>query len=304
MTIKTTELPAIRLSHVTKHFHSTVAVDDLSLDVPTGSTFGLIGPNGAGKTTTIKMLMGVMRPTAGDAHVLGHDVMLEPLRVKQRVGYVPELHHIDRWMKVEEVVGFCRSAYATWNEKVCRELLDMFELTPFRKVKQLSKGNLVKLSLVLAVSHDPELLVLDEPMAGLDPLAREEFLEGVLQTICDRGQTVLFSTHSLDDIQRLADTVGILYEGRLLVHKKIDPLLASVKRIRATIRDGQSPPELSSPIIWQRRKGREWTVTVSDFRPEVVQQIRGEAGVEQVEVIDLGLEEVFKDYVKGRKARS
>ena len=295
---------AIELVGLTKRFGRTTAVDDLSLRVAPGSTFGLIGPNGAGKATMIKMLMGVLTPTTGQAYVLGSDVLAEPLVVKQRVGYVPESHHIDRWMRVAEVVGFCRSLYESWNDQTCRQMLDLFELDANKKVRHLSKGMLVKLSLVLAVSHEPELLVLDEPMAGLDPLAREEFLDGVLRTICERGQTVLFSTHSLDDVQRLADTIGILYGGRLLVHRNIEELLAATKRIRATLTGGRPPERLPANTIWQRVQGREWLVTVDDFTQETVQQIEAQEGVDHVEVIDLGLEDLFKDLVKGQRAVS
>jgi ABC-2 type transport system ATP-binding protein len=250
------------------------------------------------------MLMGILTPTAGAAHVLGREVLAEPLVVKQRVGYVPESHHVDRWMRVAEAVGFCRSLYKSWNDRTCREMLDLFELDVKKKVKHLSRGMLVKLSLVLAVSHDPEVLVLDEPMAGLDALAREEFLEGVLRTICERGQTVLFSTHSLDDVQRLADTVGILYRGRLLVHRKIDELLATTKRIRATLPYGRPPDRLPANTIFGRVQGREWLVTVGDFTRETVEQIRSQRGVENVEVIDLRLEDLFKDFIRGQRAVS
>jgi ABC-2 type transport system ATP-binding protein len=295
---------AIELVGLTKQFGKATVVNGLSFEIPAGSTFGLIGPNGAGKTTTIKMLMGVLTPTAGQARVLDHDVLADPLVIKQRVGYVPEQHHIDRWMRVGEVLGFCRSMYARWNEQTCREMIDLFGLDLNKKVKHLSKGTLVKLSLALAVSHEPEVLILDEPMAGLDPLAREEFLDGVLRTICDRGQTVLFSTHSLDDVQRLADTVGMLYDGRLLVHRKIDELLATTKRIRATLATDSVPDGLPEGTIWHRAQGREWLVTVGDFTPAAVQHIRAQKGVEHVEVLDVGLEELFKDFVRGQRALS
>jgi ABC-2 type transport system ATP-binding protein len=293
---------AIQLVGLTKQFGRTTAVNDLSLRIGHGSTFGLIGPNGAGKTTTMKMLMGILRPSMGRASVLGIDVFSEPLRVKQRVGYVPDSHQIDRWMRVGEAVGFCRSVYASWNNQTCQQMLDLFELDPNKKVKHLSKGMLVKLSLVLAISHDPEVLLLDEPMSGLDPLAREEFLDGVLRTICERGQTVVFSTHSLDDVQRLADTVGILYGGRLLVHRNIDDLLATTKRIRATLTNGHPPDWLPEKIIWQRVQGREWLVTVSDFTLETAQQMRAQEGVGHIEVIDLSLEDLFKDFIRGQRA--
>ena len=295
---------AVELVGLSKNFGRVAAIDRLSLRVARGSTFGLIGPNGAGKTTTMKMLVGVLRPTSGTVSVLGTDVFADPLAVKQRVGYVPESHHVDRWMRVGEAAGFCRSVYESWNDQTCRQMLDRFELDPRKKVKQLSKGMQVKLSLVLAVSHEPEVLLLDEPMAGLDPLAREEFLDGVLRTICERGQTVVFSTHSLDDVQRLADTVGILYGGRLLVHRNIEELLASTKRIRATLTADRPPGEPPENTIWQSVQGREWSITVGDFTLDTVERIRVLEGVGHVEVIDLALEDVFKDFIKGRRAAS
>ena len=187
------------------------------------------------------MLMGTLSITRGKALVLGVDVQIDPVQIKQRVGYVPETHHIYRWMRVREVIGFCKSCFPTWNDKLCREMLKLFGLDPEKKVKHLSKGMLVKLSLLVAVSHEPELLLLDEPLSGLDPIAREEFLDGVLRTICDRGQTVLISSHMLDDVRRLADTIGILNNGRLIVQGNVDQLLTSTKRICATLRDGARP---------------------------------------------------------------
>ena len=304
MTTRADHDPAIELVGLTRRFGRTLAVDNLTLQIASGSTFGLIGPNGAGKTTAIKMLMGMLSPTAGKARVLGIDVFAEPVRVKQRVGYVPETHHVYRWMRVEEVLGFCRSLYESWNDHTCRQMLDLFALDPRKKVKHLSKGMLVKLSLLVAVAHDPEVLVLDEPMTGLDPLVREEFLDGVLRVICEREQTVLFSTHTLDDVQRLADTVGILYDGRLLVHRNIEELLSTTKRIRATLGDGCGPGRVPAGTIWQRVQGREWLVTVGDFSPGKVQQFRAENAVDHVEVIDLGLEDLFKDFIKGQRAAS
>ena len=167
--------PAIEIAGLVKRFGRSVAVDHLSLSIPRGTTFGLLGPNGAGKSTTIKMLMGILSPSGGEARVLGIDVRSDPTAIKRRVGYVPEIHHIYRWMRVDEVLGFCRSCYATWNDKTYQELVELFGLDPKKKVKHLSKGMLVKLALVVAVAHEPELLLLDEPLGGLDPIVREEF---------------------------------------------------------------------------------------------------------------------------------
>ena len=300
----TGESPALELAGITKRFGRVTAVDNLSLVVPRGTTLGLIGPNGAGKSTTIRMLMGMLSITSGKARVLGIDPTNDATAVKRRVGYVPEAHHIHRWMRVEDVVWFASSLYEKWDYGVTRNLLEQFELDRRQKVKNLSKGTLAKLSLLLAIAHEPELLILDEPMSGLDPIAREEFLDGVLRTICDQQRTVVFSSHSLGDVQRMADNVAMLYQGKLLLYSPVDELLASVKRVRAVLQDGCQPTWKPLETIWQRVEQREWLLTVNPYSPALVERLRAENSVDHVEVIDLSLEDVFKDYVKGRRVNS
>jgi ABC-2 type transport system ATP-binding protein len=151
MTTSTNHQPAIETVHLSKRFKQTLALNDLCLKIPRGSTFGLLGPNGAGKSTTIKILLGILPATAGEARVLGIDSRVDPTRIKQLVGYVPESHHIYRWMRVGEVLGFCRSCYVSWNSKTCQEMLQRFELDTDKKIKHLSKGMLVKLALLLVL---------------------------------------------------------------------------------------------------------------------------------------------------------
>jgi ABC-2 type transport system ATP-binding protein len=292
---------AIELTGVTRRFGKATAIDDLTLRIRQGQTFGLIGPNGAGKSTTIKMLLGMLRPDAGRIRILGIDVFAEPSRMKQHVGYVPELPQIYRWMCVGEVIGFTRSFYPTWNADECARLLDLFALDPAKQVKHLSKGMAAKLSLLLALAHDPEVLILDEPTSGLDPLVREEFLDGVLRAVCKRRRTVLFSSHALEDVRRLADTVGLLYEGRLLLERGVEELLASTRRIRAVLRDGCLPRHEPAGLVWQRIERREWLLTVSEFTPDLLHTLRTENDLDHIEVTGLNLEELFKDIVKGRR---
>ncbi len=292
---------AIETERLTKRFSDKAAVDDLTLQIPVGCVYGFIGPNGAGKSTTIRMLMGVLRRSGGEASVLGFDPGERREAMRQQIGYVPELHFIYRWMRVRDVIRFCRSLYATWNDQVCADLMKMFELDEKKRVKELSKGMVAKLSLIVAIAHEPELLILDEPTSGLDPLVREEFLDGVLRTICERQKTVLFSSHTLSDVQRLADRVGIIHEGRLLTDCPTDELLTGTKRIRAVLRDGCAPGEPPEGTVWQRLDRREWLLTVRGFTPAVVERLRAENPVEHVEVIDIGLEDVFKDFIRGRR---
>ena len=292
---------AIETVGMTKRFGTCTAVDELDLRIPRGTVFGLIGPNGAGKSTTIRMLMGLSRPTCGVVRVLGEHVIDCPTTRKARIGYVPETPSVYRWMKVDEAVRFCRSFYDTWNDELCSRLKTLFELNGEKVVGSLSKGSLAKLGLLLAISPEPEVLILDEPTAGLDPLVREEFLDGVLAEICRRPQTVFLSSHTLGDVQRLADSVGILHEGRLLVSSSTDQLLASTKRLRAVLRDGASPALAPPGTIWQGSEHREWSLTVHGFSESTIEFLRRDGSVEHVEVLDLNLEEIFKDFIKGRR---
>lgn len=293
---------AIETVGLTKQYGDKLAVDHLDLQIPAGSVFGFIGPNGAGKSTTIKMLMGLLAKTSGEARLLGRTVIDRVEDIKHQIGYVPELHYIYRWMRVREVIGFCRPFYPTWNDRLCAELVALFELDLDKKVKHLSKGMVAKLALLLAVTHEPEVLILDEPTGGLDPLIREEFLDGVLRTICERQRTVLFSSHTLSDVQRLADTVGIICDGRLLEHCAVDDLLGGTKRVRVTLPDGQQPNVPPEGTIWQRCQQREWLLTVRGFSSATVEYLRSKYPVAHIEVLDLGLEDVFKDYIRGRRA--
>ncbi len=207
-------------------------------------------------------------------------------------------------MRVSQAVSFCRAFYPTWNDKLCGELIERFRLDPAQRVRHMSKGTVVKLSLLLAMSHEPQVLILDEPMAGLDPVMREEVLDGVLRTISDRGRTILFSSHTLSDVQRMADSIAIIDEGELLVKASVDDLLGRTKRIRAVLSDGSEPRKLPEGVVWQRVENREWLVTVNQFSADVVECMKAGNQLAHIEVVDLGLEDIFKDYVRGRRAAS
>ena len=257
--------PAVEINGLTKRYRGKTVVDKLSLSIPRGSVYGLIGPNGAGKSTTLKSLMRLTKISSGSASIRGHDVHSDFQAVKSRLGYVPETHHIYRWMKVKRVIAFTRSFYPGWNDEFCNQMLQMMELDPDKKVKQLSKGMLAKLALLLAVSHEPELLVLDEPLSGLDPIVRDEFIDGVLKTICERDTTVIFSSHTIGDVQRLADSVGILFNGRLLVNDSTEAIVNKTKQIQVVLDDEHSTPCLDwlpDSVVHQASCGRELTLTV------------------------------------------
>jgi ABC-2 type transport system ATP-binding protein len=291
--------PALQLCGLTKHYGRAIAVSELDLVVQRGTVLGLLGPNGAGKSTTLRMLMGLLRPTSGSVRVLGLDVFRHPSRVKQQVGYVPESPHIHRWMTVAEVVRFVRALYATWNDEQCASLLDLFQLPAGKRVRQLSKGMLAKLSLVVALAHEPELLVLDEPLSGLDPIARDEFLDGVLHGLCGSERTVVFSSHQLDEVNRLSDAVAVLNAGRLLVHCSLDELRGA-KRVRAVLDDGRLPSQSPRETIWQCVNRREWLLTLYPFSTDALERLSESNPVSAIEVFDLTLDDIFKDFIRGQ----
>jgi ABC-2 type transport system ATP-binding protein len=291
--------PALELIGITKRYRKATVLDDMTLTVARGTTLGLIGPNGAGKSTTIRILMGLLAPTAGSVRVLGIDVTSHPAQMRRLVGYVPERHDIYPWMTVGNVIDFTRPFYPTWDDDFCCEMIDLFKLEKQKKVKQLSKGMLVKLALLLAVAHRPELLVLDEPTTGLDPIVHEDFLDGVLRSVCQGRSTVLYSSHNLADIRRLADSVCILREGKIVVRRSLDDLLASAKRVRAVLTDGHLPRWVPDGTVWQQVRRREWLLTIDGFDADVARRIESENPVERVEVFDLSLGDLFRDFILG-----
>ena len=158
-----------------------------------------------------------------------------------------------------------------------------------------------KLALILALAHEPDVLLLDEPMAGLDALVREELVEGVLRDFCYGQRTVLLSSHTFSDVHRLADVIAIVHLGRVLVQMPTAELLSGTKRIRAVLKDGQQPTQRPEGVVCERVQGREWLLTVRDFVPDTLERLRSSNPLEQFEVVDLGLEEIFKDYIRGTR---
>lgn len=301
MSVITDNHLAIHTNKLTKRYGKTLATNSLELSVRRGTTFGLLGPNGAGKSTAIRMLMGLNEIDEGSATMLGYDVEDRAPELRQRIGYVPELHFIYRWMRVEEVIRFTSALYHRWDDGLAEELLSKFELPKKKKVKELSKGMVAKLGLLIALAHRPELLVLDEATSGLDPIIREDFLESVLQTDSNSDRTVLFSSHHVDDVERVADDVGIMVNGQLALCGEVDAIRRQVKRVRFVLRDGTLPSEIPPEVIFQKLNRREWIVTINPFSNEIVKQIQFHNSIDDTTVIDLSLEQIFKDLVRGRK---
>jgi len=226
---------AIETQSLSRRYGRTEAVHDLTLTVPTGSVFALLGPNGAGKTTTIKVLMNLLAPSSGEARILGTDSRKLRERDRAQIGYVSENQQLPLWMTVRQLLDYCRPFYPTWDRALEKTLLTKFALPPERKLKHLSRGMLMKASLLSSLAYRPKLLVLDEPFSGLDPLVRDEFIHGVLEVSATGDWTVFVSSHDIAEIEQLADHVAILDAGRPQLSEPTESLQSRFRRIEVTL---------------------------------------------------------------------
>src|SRR5438552_8011125 len=256
---------AIEAEGLTRRFGRKLAVSGLSFRVPHGSLFALLGPNGAGKTTAIKLLMNLLEPTRGNVRVLGTDsTRLGPSELAQ-IGYVSENQRLPGWMTVAELLAYLRPLYPSWNEAFCRNLLDGFSLPLNEKIKNLSRGMRVKASLLSSLAYRPRLLVLDEPFSGLDVLVRDELIRGILELSEQERWTVFVSSHDIDEVERLADWVGVLNGGRLELAEPVAALQARFRRVDVTLaRDGNLGA--GAPSTWLGLERTAHRVTFVDSR--------------------------------------
>jgi ABC-2 type transport system ATP-binding protein len=292
------EQPVILIEGFSKRFGGHAAVEALDLQVPAGSIFGLLGQNGAGKTTTIRALMNLVQPTTGRLSVLGLDSTTDAVALRRRVGYLPEQPSYYGWMTVDEMVRFNAAFFPTWDPALADTLLRRLDLPRERKLKALSRGMQAKVGLVLALAARPEVLILDDPTSGLDTIVRREFLEAVIANVQSEGGTVFFSTHLLHELERVADELAILHNGKLRMRGSLEGLKAQVKQVRA-VYAGAIPESFPvEGLLRVTRNHHQAVLTVASFRPEIPGELR-RAGAESVEVIDLSLEEIFFETVRG-----
>ena len=248
---------AIETHGLTRSFGRVEAVHQLDLRVPEGAVFALIGPNGAGKTTTIKLLMNLLRPTAGRADVLGVDARRLGVKELQRIGYVSENQQLPAWMSPGELVEYCRPLYPTWDAALARRLQSALGLSESAPLKTLSRGTRMKAAVLVSLAYRPELVVLDEPFSGLDPLVRDELIRALLEAPGERPPTVFVSSHDVDEVERLADWVGFLHNGRLVFAEPVEALLKRFRLVEVVVASDPAPPlPARSDWIAQGSSGR------------------------------------------------
>lgn len=277
----------IRFENLWKVYGRKVAVAGLSFEVRPGEVVALLGRNGAGKTSAIKILTGQMRATHGDAFLCGKNSWGLPPNCRQRIGYMAEGNHLDPWSTVAEMVRFTSAFYPHWNTAGIAKLLNHFGLPSDRRIGQLSNGERGQLALILALGADPDVLVLDDPMLGLDAVVRHEFFETMAAILTSRERAVLFTSHILDDVERVADRIVIVKEGRLLVNTTLENLGARIRRYHLQLPEGREISGNLPGVLTVSRQGRGWSIVAHDAN--ALRDLDPEA----IEEESLSLEEIF-----------
>ncbi len=287
--------PIIATAGLRKSYDAVEALRGLDLHVPAGSICGFLGRNGAGKTTTIKLLLGMARPTSGEARVFGlpaHSPQAST-EIRLRTGFVGEEKDLYRYMTVAEMVRFTASFYPRWRRDLEQRYLRRFELPAERKVKALSHGMRTKLALLLALCRGAELLILDEPTAGLDPAMAEEVLKALVTHVGAEAMTVFFSSHNIAEVEQIADRIAIIDHGRSVVAGALDDVRQAFCRVEMVF-DGDAPAAAfrAAGVTRVRRSGRVLTVVSSDGAEAVVAEAQA-LHPRSIEVAPLTLKEIF-----------
>jgi ABC-2 type transport system ATP-binding protein len=292
--------PVIETQGLQKAFKGNHALAGLDLNVPAGSIFGFLGRNGAGKTTTIKLLMGFLKPDGGDARVFGLSATdaAASVDIRRRVGFVAEEKDLYPYMTVGQIIRFTRSFFPKWRDDLGERYLRLFDLPVSRKISDLSKGMRSKLMLLLAISHGAELLILDEPTEGLDPVAVEDMLRELVAISGAEGTTIFFSSHQLPEVEQIADHVCIIDRGAAIVAGSLDDLKAQYQRVRIVLSE-----ELRAPVDWVdgaehvRQEGRTVEILARRNVDAIVSQARSLPGA-TVERFPVTLKEIFLEHAR------
>src|SRR5882757_8368093 len=265
--------PVIEIDHLAKFYGSREIVRDLSLTVPAGAIYGFLGRNGTGKTTTIRILLGFEDPTRGRTRVLGEDSRNLSPAARARIGYLPEGHHVYGWMTVRECGKFQASFFPKWNQDVFEAVITHFRLEPKMKAGHLSRGQRAGLCLAMTLAPEPELLVLDDPALGLDPVARRSLLQSMLYVTRQPNRTILFSSHLLSDVERVADRIAVLDGGVLRADCTVELFRDSVRHYILRFKDTPPSTPKISGLLESFRTDNELAITVANVTSETEKQL-------------------------------
>jgi ABC-2 type transport system ATP-binding protein len=286
------EQTVVDVNDLSRSFGGKTALDGISFRATAGQVYGLVGSNGAGKTTLLKHLLGLWRATTGSVRVFGLDPVRDPVGVLSRIGYLSEERDLPEWMRVDELMSYTQAYHPTWDASYARELLETFALDPAKKIKELSKGMRAQAGLIAAVAHRPELLILDEPSSGLDAVVRRDILDAVVRAVADDGRTVIFSSHLLDEVERMSDHVTMIQNGRVTLSGALDDVRGTYQRSRVHFVDYLAHPPVLDTVLVMEGGGRAWSVIHSGSLEQFRHSVRA-CGGEVVESRDATLEEIF-----------
>ena len=282
----------IAIRNLTRRFDATAALDDVSLSVPRGTVFGLVGRNGAGKTTLIRHLLGLLRAQSGSVRVFDLDPVADPVGVLGRTGYLSEDRELPEWMRIGELMRYTQAFYPNWDPAFAEELLTTFELDRKQRVKTLSRGQRARAGLLIALAHRPDLLLLDEPSSGLDPVVRRDILGAIIRTVADEGRTVLFSSHLLEEVERVADRVALIHDGAVVLSDSLDGVKQSHHRLSLRFAEPQATAPTLPGALWSIGEGHEWTFVCNGERDRLIEAAKA-LGASLVEQAVPSLDEIF-----------
>ena len=289
--------PVVSLCDVTKYYDKKCAVIETSLCLEEGKIYGLVGVNGAGKTTTLKMMLGLIEPTRGTIRVFGHDPLTMPPSILSRIGYVAERHPLYKEMTVHRLAEYQRSFYANWNMAIFEKLAYSFGISPKDVIKNISNGQRAHVYLALVMAQQPDLLVMDDPTLGLDPLVRRQFLETVVQIMRQRKRTTIFSSHIIDDIERIADHIFVMSGGQMIASCSVSTFKDKVKTLSMRFKAGIPSFKGLPNVRWVREDGDRATLTVINWTQAAGKRLQ-ELGAAEITEVESSLEELFIDFTR------
>lgn len=261
--------PVVEVRGLVRTFQGRRVLDELDLDVRPGRVLGLLGANGAGKTTLLSHLLGLFRAQQGFVRVFGMDPAVFPVEVLSQIGYLSENRDLPLWMTVGELMSYTRALFRNWDDVYAHELRETFELSATQKLRSLSRGQRARAGLLAALAHRPKLLLLDEPSSGLDVIVRRDILSAIIRTVADEGRTVVFSSHLLDEVQRVADEVAWLRHGKIQTQQPLDELLQRYCLLTVVFADGRDSLPTLPGVIRHERSGSEWNLMCNGQESEL-----------------------------------
>ncbi|MEQ1829187.1 MAG: ABC transporter ATP-binding protein [Pirellula sp.] len=282
----------VEVRDLSRRFGDLTALDQISLDVEKGFVYGLVGVNGAGKTTLIKHLLGLLRAKQGTVRVFGFDPASHPVEVLQRIGYLSEEREMPEWMSIDELMRYTAAFHSKWDHSLAQELLSTFRLDGSKKIRNLSKGMRAQAGLVAAVSHRPDLLLLDEPSTGLDPVVRKDILNAIIRTVADDGRTAIFSSHLLDEVEMMSDYVFMFDRGRLVLQGVLDEVKQQHQMVSVRFSDTEMDLPPVAGVLSAERRGSSWLMVWDGTSEQAAHRLAALRG-EVTQSRNASLQEIF-----------